>query len=146
MKVKVLDKYKWYYERLIKIENYLTIDKKNAYLINGSKQIEKHTIKNYPGGNLHVREALKKTHLQLAENNYKIYLTSQNRRMHKFSKPLTGYVEDADLKRLENLRRKVFSYQNIVLDEDEMDEGKFMGRRAEKKRYQSAEVNDDQRD
>ena len=63
MKVKVLDKYKLYYERLIKIESYLTQDKKNAHLISGSQQIEKHTIKNYPGGNIHIREALKKTHL-----------------------------------------------------------------------------------
>ena len=66
--------------------------------------------------------------------------------MHKFSKPLTGYVEDSDLKRLENLRRKVFSYQKTPLNEDDIDEARLLGRRAQKRRYLSAEINDDQRD
>lgn len=44
--------------------------------------------------------------------------------MHKYAKPLTGYVEDEDLIRLENLRKKVFT-----------------GQGNKRQRYKSADIN-----
>ena len=67
MKIKVMEKYRWFYERLIKIEELLIGNKANRSLLSGATEIEKHTKLNYPQGNTQVREALRKTHLQLAD-------------------------------------------------------------------------------
>ncbi|CDW91288.1 UNKNOWN [Stylonychia lemnae] len=111
MKIKVLEKYRWFYDRLIKIEEYLLENQKNFNLLQGAKDINRHIFNNYPQGSEQARDQLKKTHLKLADQNYKIYLTSQNRRMHKYSKPLTNYIQDDDLKRLEQLREQIFGYE-----------------------------------
>jgi hypothetical protein len=47
----------------------------------------------------------------MSENNENIYLTTQNRRMHKYSKPLTGYLDESDFKKLDRVRDLVFKYE-----------------------------------
>lgn len=108
LKIRVLEKYKWFYERLLRVEDLLMNNKHNNKLIMRAQEIETHTLNNYPVSSTQARQALKKTHLQIAEQNPKIYLTSQNRRIHKHAKPLTGYVDDKDLKRLDKIKQKMF--------------------------------------
>lgn len=48
LKIRVMEKYRWFYERLIKIEELLIGNKTNRNLLSGAKQIERHTKNNYP--------------------------------------------------------------------------------------------------
>ena len=50
--------------------------------------------------------------MQISNKNNRIYLTTQNRRIHKYAQALTGYVKDADFERLHEIKNLVFpTYQ-----------------------------------
>ena len=46
--------------------------------------------------------------MAISNKNDRIYLTTQNRRIHKYAQALTGYVEDSDFKRLNQIKNLVF--------------------------------------
>lgn len=60
-----------------------------------------------------IRGYLQYRHMEQAKGNDKIFMTSQNRRMHKFSKPLTGFINEKDIKRLDRVYDIVFKYTTL---------------------------------
>lgn len=123
VKLKVLEKYHWFYERLLQIESQLsdkiyrgghlqvlpnTMAIDNARTLEAARKVEKHTTNNYPQATQPIKNALKNKQMQISNKNDQIYLTTQNRRIHKYAQPLTGYVEESDFKRLEKIKNLVF--------------------------------------
>lgn len=121
--MKVLEKYNWFYERLLTIESSLSdkpykggfirtipnsVAQENARIIEAARKVDRHTTNNYPQATQPIKNALKSKQLQISNKNDRLYLTTQNRRIHKYAQPLTGYVEESDFKRLEKIKNLVF--------------------------------------
>lgn len=124
VKIKILDKYKYFYERLLQIESSLSdkmykagsdlvvnpthVALSNATALEAAKRVENHTQNIYPGATQKIRDVFKTKQLQMSQKNDRIYMSTQNRRIHKHAQPLTGYVEESDYKRLNQIKNLVF--------------------------------------
>jgi hypothetical protein len=91
VKVKILEKYSLFYERLLEIESHLsnksysggalqvlpnTISKENASILDAARKVERHTAKNYPKATQIIKNNLKSYQMQISNKNDKIYMTT----------------------------------------------------------------------
>jgi hypothetical protein len=57
----------------------------NATALEAAKRVENHTLNIYPGATQKIRDVFKSKQLQMSQKNDRIYMSTQNRRMHKHS-------------------------------------------------------------
>ena len=106
LKVQAMDKYSWVNKRVLTVEAHLgQKDLKEKIWL--AAAVENKSKENYPVGSEKIRDTIKTIYMNRIDDNPNVFLTTQNSRLYKDSKPLLGYITPADVKHLESLKVQI---------------------------------------